>query len=250
MAVNDTKPNRHFLFPIIREMNKQYELSSCLDILAYIEFAKVSLGNYAKITPGAQEFFIKNKYYIVRDLIPPFVLKAAAQGIKSTRLAGSFGALGDHQSKRFNALNDRISRVLHFQLVDVWRRIVLHNLFPSYSFYGGYQPGATLPPHTDKPQCEFTVSLTINQHPYDKPWALSLGNRAKFDRNEKFIGDPKEPLPPDDETVDALLNPGDALLFMGRHLVHFRKGELGENRWLDQLFLHHVQDSFTGWYDI
>jgi len=92
--------------------------------------------------------------------------------------------------------------------------------------------------------------MTVGQFPFDQPWALSLGNRAKFDRDEQFIGNPKEPLPPDAEIVDALLLPGDALIFMGRHLVHFRKGQLGEGRWLDQLFLHHVQDTFQGKYDI
>jgi len=250
MVVNDTRPNRHFLFPIIREPNKDYELKACMDFLAFIEFSRVSMANYPKIPPGTQEFFIKNKYFIIRDIIPPFILHSAARGIKDSRLAGSFGSIGDYQSKRFNSLNDRISRVLHFQLVDVWRRIVLHNLNPSYSFYGGYQPGARLPPHTDKPQCEFTVSLTMNQFPYDAPWTLSLGSRAKFEKNEKFIGDPQEKMPPESEIVDADLYPGDALLFMGRHLVHFRRDQLSEGRWLDQVFLHHVQDTFPGWYDI
>jgi len=94
------------------------------------------------------------------------------------------------------------------------------------------------------------VSLTLNQFPIDQPWSLSLGSRSKFDRDEKFIGDPQEKMPPETEIVDAMLYPGDALLFMGRHLVHFRRGELTEGRWLDQVFLHHVQDSFTGWLDI
>jgi len=250
MVVNDTRPNRHFLFPLVREPNRNHDLIACLDMLAFTEFSRVAMTNYARIPPGAQEFFIAHKYYIIRDIIPPFVLNAVARGIKLNREAGAFGALGDYQSKRFNSLNDRMSRVLHFQLVDLWRRIVVHNLNPSYSFYGGYQPGAKLHPHTDKPQCEFTVSLTVNQFPYDKPWTLSLGNRAKFEKNEKFIGDPNEKMPPEIEIVDANLYPGDALLFMGRHLVHFRRDVLGEARWLDQVFLHHVQDSFAGWYDI
>jgi len=250
MVVNDTRPNRHFLFPIVREPNKDKELITSLDILAYIEFARVSMANYPKIPLGTQEFFIKNKYFIIRDIIPPFVLNAAARGIKDSRLAGSYGTLGDYQSNGFGSLHERIARILHFQLVDVWRRIALHNLNPSYSFYGGYQPGARLPPHTDKPQCEFTVSLTMNQFPYDTPWTLSLGSRAKFEKNEKFIGDPAEKMPPESEIVDADLYPGDALLFMGRHLVHFRRDQLSEGRWLDQVFLHHVQDTFPGWYDI
>lgn len=250
MVTNDTHPEKHFLFPVIREANLNTELSGCLDMLAYIEFSRISMANYVHIPPGTQEFFIKNKYFIARDMLPPFVLSAVAKSMKQAREAGSFGTLGDYQSKRFNALNDRISRTIHFQLVDVWRRVALHNLVPTYAFYGGYQPGAILPPHTDKPQCEFTVSFTINQSPYEQPWALSLGSRSKFDKNEKFVGDPKEPLPPEEQIVDALLNPGDALLFMGRHLVHFRRTTLEEGRFLDQLFLHHVQDSFTGWYDI
>lgn len=250
MNVNDTRPERHFLFPTIRSYNHRNEMEVCLKFLTFIEFSKVTVANYANIPVGAQEFFVKNRYYVIRDAVPPYLLHALAKSLESSRDAGIFGKLGDYQAKRYNALNDRSSRTLQFQLVDIWRRIILHNVVPSYVFYGGYQPGAVLPPHTDKPQCEFTISFTVNQRPYLSPWTLSLGSRSKFDRNDPFVGDPQEKMPPNDEVVDADLFAGDALVFMGRHLIHFRTKTLEEGHWVDQLFIHHVQDTFKGMYDI
>jgi hypothetical protein len=42
---------------------------------------------------------------------------------------------------------------------------------------------------------------------------------------------------------------GDALLFMGRHLVHFREGTLEDDEITSNLFLHWVQDDFDATLD-
>jgi len=250
MVVDDTVPERHIQFPTIHEIHFPHEKKVALDILTYIEFSPVSIANYAIIPPGTPEFFAENKYIILRDMIPPFVLRSVANCFESLQRDGIL-SLGDHQSKRYNAYNTRAGRSLHYQIVDVIRRVLLHNVQPTYDFYGGYIGGAVLPPHTDKPQCEFTVTLTLSQYPEGSdPWAISLGNHAKFDRDDEFIGSSGEPLPPEDEIVDANLYPGDLLLFMGRHLVHFRRTPLPESQTLQQIFFHHVQDDFEGIYDI
>jgi len=159
--------------------------------------------------------------------------------------------LGDHQSKRYSAYNSRSGRTLHYQLVDVLRRVVLHNIQPTYSFFGGYVGGADLPPHSDKPQCEFTVSLTLSQFPANAtPWAISLGRKALFERDDASGGSAHEVMPEDGDIEDAYLYAGDLLLFMGRHHVHFRRTKLPENEELDQIFFHHVREGWEGIYDI
>lgn len=133
---------------------------------------------------------------------------------------------------------------MHFHLVDYVRKVVAHNAKPTYTYFGGYLPGAKLLPHLDRVQCEFTMSLTIEQYPHDNIWLLSLGKKPLFDRVQ--TPDLIARMPPEDEIVDAQLFAGDALLFMGRHLVHFRRGSLPEDRWINQVFLHYVQEDFEG----
>jgi len=250
MMVDDLSPERHVQKPVIHEINPEFEIPMARDVLTYIEFSPVSISNYATLPPGTQEFFIKHQFVILRDIIPPFVLRSVSHCFQQLRDNGNLH-LGDHQSKRYSSYNTRTGRTLHYQLIDLLRRVVLHNLHPSYSFFGGYLGGATLPPHSDKPQCEFTVSLTLQQTPEEVvPWALSLGESPKFGRDDGFGGNGSEMMPPEDEIVDAYLYPGDCLLFMGRHLVHFRRTTLPEDQTLDQIFLHQVQDTFPSIYDI
>lgn len=100
-------------------------------------------------------------------------------------------------------------------------------------------------PHTDRFQCEFTLSLTIEHHPPNATWSLSLGKKPLFEHDPDRPGRNPEPMPPEEEIVDADLYAGDGLLFMGRHLVHFRRGALPKGQWTNQSFLHYVQEIFN-----
>jgi len=250
MVVNDMVPERHVQTTRIVQMSREFEIPMAVDVLTYIEFSPVSVSNYAVLQPGTQEFFVKNQFVVVHDIIPPYVLGAVANCFKSLRKSGGL-QLGDHQSKRYSTYNCRGGRTLHYQMVDLLRRVVVHNLHPTYSFYGGYIGGARLPPHSDKPQCEFTISLTLSQYPeHANPWVLSLGKLPKFLKDDKFGGSSNEKMPPEDQVADAVLYPGDGLIFMGRHLVHFRKDEFPLDHELDQIFFHHVREEWDGIYDI
>lgn len=103
-----------------------------------------------------------------------------------------------------------------------------------------------LKPHTDREQCEFTLSLNLQQFPHDKPWTLSASKIPLFEKAENWRGRGGEKLPTEEDTVNADLLSGDGFLFMGRHLVHFRRGALPEGHWTNQVFLHFVQEDFKG----
>jgi hypothetical protein len=212
--------------------------------LFFKELAPISMGNYALLDPGTQDFFITNRYIVLRKILPPFVLRAFQQCVRS-QITNKKLKLGDGQSKRYVMYNDRCSRWVHYQLPDLIRRVIAHNARPSYTYFGGYVAGSELTPHTDRAQCEFTMSMTVEHNPHNATWLLSLGKKPLFDRDDNFVGKYPEQMPPEDEIVDADLYAGDALLFMGRHLVHFRRGKLPEGQWTNQVFLHHVQEGFT-----
>jgi len=244
MVVEDTIPEHHTLKPLIREYSPEFEIPMARDLLTFIEFSPVSISNYATIPPGTQEFFIKNRYVVLRDIVPPFVLRSVAYCYQKLREEKKLF----EDNKRHSSYNDRAGRTLHYQMVDLVRRVILHNLHPSYSFFGSYVGGSKLLPHSDKPQCEFTVSLTLDQYPDEEvyPWALSIGRKPKFDRDDTFEGNGSETMPPENEIVDTYLYPGDCLLFMGRHLIHFRRTTLPENQYMDHIFLHNVRDKWNG----
>jgi hypothetical protein len=91
------------------------------------------------------------------------------------------------------------------------------SLHPTYSQFRLYRHGNALKRHRDRPACEISVSLNIGQTPAE-PWPIYLeGNAGQY---------------------AALLAPGDALLYRGIDLFHWREPYAG--RQLVQVFLHYV----------
>lgn len=90
-------------------------------------------------------------------------------------------------------------------------------LHPTYSYGRIYKKGDTLPPHRDREACQISISLNLGQEPED-PWTLYIG-----DQNAPFA---------------ARLGPGDAFLYKGVELTHWREAYPGDR--LFQVFLHYV----------
>ncbi len=92
-------------------------------------------------------------------------------------------------------------------------------LYPTYSFARVYKKGDVLKPHRDRPACEVSISLNLGQTP-DEPWPLYLRDH-------------------DNNVFGAMLRPGDALIYRGIELAHWRrKPSRGEK--MAQVFLHYV----------
>tara|TARA_B100000035_G_C20816197_1_gene472198 strand:+ start:141 stop:707 length:567 start_codon:yes stop_codon:yes gene_type:complete len=91
--------------------------------------------------------------------------------------------------------------------------IVGEYLIPTYCFSRIYRTDDTLPEHTDRAACE--VSLTIHLDG-DTDWLFGC-----FDN-------------------ELQLNPGDAVLYLGHIVPHYRVGPYKGKEYL-QLFLHYVR---------
>lgn len=231
------------------ELTRQgtYEGPEALRSLAtYAYFSPVAIGNYALLLPGTQDWFLENRYIVLRKILPPFILRTTAKYYRSL-IDNRVLKLGDTQSRRYVAYNDRIARFIHNHITQMVRRITAHNAKPSYTYFGGYVAGASLKPHTDRSQCEFTISMNVEQYPHNRTWLLSLDKKPLFDKDvTKADRANNEMTKVNEDIADADLYAGDALLFMGRHLIHFRRGELPAGEWTNQLFMHFVQEGFTG----
>lgn len=92
-------------------------------------------------------------------------------------------------------------------------------VLPTYSFNRIYKNGNILTRHTDRKACE--VSLTVHLDG-DVDWYIFL------EIPEKSI-------------VPVLLNKGDALLYFGREMPHWRNKF--EGQYYSQVFLHYVRSA-------
>jgi len=164
----------------------------------------------------------------LRDFIHPFQLAALRRYYRYQVRVGAFG-LGDLQSPlRYVVHNDPVARFFHRQLAAAVSDVVGYRLRPSYVYLGAYQPGAQLPRHTDRRECEITMAVCIDYSPEpdrETSWPLQL------DTHLGLIG-----------IYQAL---GDGLIYPGTVLPHLR-GVLPPDCSSTSLFFHFVSVDYDG----
>ncbi len=156
-------------------------------------------------TAGQTAAQFERGYVQLTGLLPPFHIGALRRYYRYHTRMGTF-ALGDDQTPgRYVAYDEPTTRYVQQQLTrtvsDLARRVVV----PSYSYLALYQGGAALDPHTDREACEYTISLCIDATPDPQThgaWPLRLMTA--------------------DGEVSVTQGIGDALLFRGRYLTHWR----------------------------
>jgi hypothetical protein len=186
---------------------------------------------WSRICEKAQSQFRTEGYAIVRDLVHPFQLGAMRTYYRSL-VAGGGLPLGDsHVAERYQLGNEVVGTFFHAQLASLVSRVAAEPVKPSYVYLASYRPGADLKRHVDREQCEFSISLLVDYIPDpDGPCGWPL-----------FLENPAAP-----EVVHAAdLGIGDALIYRGRELVHYRQ-PLPEAHQSTSFFLHYVRETFTG----
>jgi hypothetical protein len=175
---------------------------------------------------GAQ--FQQQGYAPVGRLIHPFHIAALRRYYRHQLRTGTLH-LGDGQSPlRYIAYNDPVARFFHQQLTAAVTAFAGEPVKASYVYLASYQPGAILEKHTDREQCEFSVTLCLDYSPEPRnatPWPLHL---------HKTSGE-----------VTVFQAIGDALLYRGCQLPHSRD-PLPEGHTSTSIFFHYVREGFTG----
>ena len=127
----------------------------------------------------------------------------------------------------FSVGEDKVMTEVHKKLLPEFEKITGLKLFRTYNYLRIYQKGDILKCHSDRPSCEISCSICLG---YDSNycWELYLLNY-------------------DEEPVKVLLKPGDALIYKGFDLKHWRPKFRGKEH--VQLFLHHIDKDGpnTGW---
>lgn len=168
---------------------------------------------------------------VVNNVLNSKLLDLLKEYYKET-ISKNVWVLGDRQSNRYKAHNEPMSRFLHYEVLPLIEKITSKSLKPTYTYLSAYVKGADLPPHTDRPDCEYTVSFVIDK-PHNFNWNIYV---HKPQQPEKHKGryDEKPPLE-ECEPVDC--DAGGLMLFQGTDHIHLRE-EL-EGDYYNVLLLHY-----------
>jgi hypothetical protein len=173
------------------------------------------------------EYRQKN-YTPVRGLLHPFHVAALRRYYRHLVRKGGL-RFGDEQtSRRFVAHNEPVAQFFHHQLTGLVSGIAGEPVKPSYVYFGAYQGGAVLTKHTDRAQCEFSVTFCLDYSPEPKletPWPIELH--------------------PASGKVTVFQALGDALFYRGCKVPHSRE-RLPSGHSSTSIFFHYVREDFGG----
>ena len=97
-------------------------------------------------------------------------------------------------------------------------RIVGKKLIPQYTYARIYKNGSDLKIHSDRPECQYSVTLSLGGE-YEKPWPIWIKDYAG-------------------KSHEVPLDVGDMLVYSGCELAHWREKFEGDTQY--QLFMHYV----------
>jgi len=176
----------------------------------------------------ATAFFRENRYVALSDLLHPLHIAALRRHIRQLTATGMLvKGRGGYKHCHLRH-NEPVARFFHHQLTSVVSDVIGEPVQPSFAFTLSYHEGAELSRHTDRDQCEFTLSLCVDFIPEPEgvtSWPLHI----ETDRGRV--------------TLEQAL--GDAVLFCGRELTHYRD-RLAEGCTSTSLLFHFVRRNFDG----
>jgi hypothetical protein len=197
---------------------------------------------------SAQTKFAREKYAVVPGIFPPEQMRAM-QAYYRQYVAHGFMVFGDDRvEKRYGEYREAFASFLHPQLTAIMCAATGRDVKPSYSFAAAYVDGAVLPPHTDRRQCEYSISFQLDYQPETNggptPWPICL-EPLEYEGSLPDIGYAIEwdKVGRDPASID--LANGDGLIYKGRDLVHYRHA-LPAGHTSTSLFFHFVDKDFAG----
>jgi len=156
-----------------------------------------------------------------RSLVDEKTIKTISQYFENKINRGEWSSKnieGTRDSSKFGYYADPLIEVMLKQCQLAIEENTGLLLEPTYSFSRVYQEGEELLPHTDRPSCE--ISVTINVACTGDTWPIWMQYADK-------------------DPVKCLLNPGDAIIYKGCEVTHWRR-KLPKDQINVQFMLHYV----------
>jgi len=159
----------------------------------------------------------QNNYLVIPQFIQPNRAKILAQNFRQH--CQVYNLSGDDQVNQSKTCYNYIEFLeLLVEKTSHVTEEVGESVLPTYSYARQYYENAVLNAHTDRPACE--VSLTVHLDG-DTPWPFYIEN-------------------PKGEPQELIIEPGDAIAYLGTRARHWRLPYPGENDYV-QVFLHYVK---------
>jgi hypothetical protein len=182
----------------------------------------------------------KNGFALVRELIPEDVARAFMKGLKDEfgesaiqlSTPREYPAVLRRAAFEFDGDAYKPMKYFLWALTPTVSQLVGKDLLPTYGYFRVYRGGDICRVHSDRPESEHSVSLTLD-YSDGEVWDLQIGH-------ERI--DSLHPLADDfgsQEYTSLGMKIGDAALYQGHHYAHGRMTP-NPNRWSAHLFLNFV----------
>lgn len=160
-----------------------------------------------------------NGYVIIKDFISTDILQSHYHYILDMYKEGKLSVDEKQVVGNLMLRDDIVFDTLLSKMRPLISKVVGKELWPTYAFTRLYRNGEKLESHTDRESCQYSVSLTLGFSNDRGIWPIYLKNSKG-------------------KTIQVKLKIGEALVYMGRDLPHWRKKFKGDH--YVQTFLHYV----------
>jgi predicted 2-oxoglutarate/Fe(II)-dependent dioxygenase YbiX len=159
---------------------------------------------------------VENNYLIIPNFISSYRASVLAKEFQI--YCEENNLIGDEQIPSSHSKYNYISFLeLLCEKTPEVSEILEETVLPTYTYSRVYKNSSILKKHTDRDSCEISLTLHLGG---DKPWLI-------------WIKTPKG------ENRSVELNPGDAMMYLGKSAEHWREKYDGEE--YTQVFLHYVR---------
>lgn len=190
--------------------------------------AERRIAEWTAVVNNGTRHFRERGYFALSNLIHPLNLAALRRYYRYAVRRKAF-PLGDEQCPlRYGVHNESVARFFHHQIAKSLAAIVGEAIKPSYVYFASYMSGSELKKHTDREQCEFSVTLCLDFSPepeFATSWPILV------DTAEGAV------------TIHQAL--GDGLIYRGTKVPHYRE-VLTEGNMSASFFFHYVPENFSG----
>lgn len=164
------------------------------------------------------ENFKNNKYCYVKNALPQNICEMA---VKYTLFdeAKNFSPeeVGSQVAGAHSKYGDPFMESLLLYMIPVIENNTGLKVYPTYSYYRVYRPGASLLPHKDRESCEISASLFFGRNYDGESWKLYIEGKGYE------------------------MEPGDMIIYRGMELNHYRyEFEAPDESFHSQVFIHYV----------
>lgn len=173
--------------------------------------------------------FSENLYEVVRGVVSPEILnfcntefeilKGAMYQYKNADPRNLFACNDEQVTNSFSHYSALCFETLSQLLLPKMEEVTGKQLYPTYTYARIYYNGAEMTRHTDRPSCEYSTTVCISNDKDFGPWDIWF---------EGLNG----------KQFPVWMEPGDALIYKGDILPHWRNTYGGQRQL--QAFLHYV----------